>query len=66
MAARAVVGRGLRETGAALKHASGIEVRMDCICVIFEKWCCVLREASKCADIFFDVHEIIFIDAALI
>ena len=37
MAARAVVGRGLRETGAALKHASGIEVRMDCICVIFER-----------------------------
>ncbi|KAL9183828.1 hypothetical protein ACHAXT_004684 [Thalassiosira profunda] len=26
MAARAVVGRGLRETGAALKHASGLEV----------------------------------------
>ena len=26
MATRAVVGRGLRETGAALKHASGLEV----------------------------------------
>ena len=27
MATRALVGRGLRETGAALKHASGLEVR---------------------------------------
>ena len=29
MAMKAIVGRGLREAGAALKHASGLEVRVD-------------------------------------
>ena len=36
MSTRAIIGRGLRETGAALKHASGLEVgvsrKKNCIC----------------------------------
>jgi len=31
MATKAVVGRGLREAGAALKHASGLEVCVICL-----------------------------------
>jgi hypothetical protein len=34
MATKAVVGRGLREAGAALKHASGLEV-----CVVSSFFC---------------------------
>ena len=45
MATKAVIGRGLREAGAALKHASGMEV---CATLV---WLCQIKFLVACTPV---------------